>query len=210
MPCDLRIEEELRASGYSPVAGVDEAGRGPLAGPVAAAAVILPEGFEHDVIRDSKKLSDARRERLYAEITANEAITWNVALSSIDEITELNILGATHLAMKRAVLGLKTAPAMVIIDGRDVRNFPLPQRGVVGGDDKSLSIAAASILAKVERDRLMREYHDQYPEYGFDSHKGYGTRQHLDRLRQYGPCPIHRKTFGPVAQLSLDFDKADA
>jgi ribonuclease HII len=201
---DLTIEDEQRAIGFRLIAGVDEAGRGPLAGPVSAAAVILPDGFEHPYLNDSKKLGEARREAIYEEILTGEmgALAWCSAMASVEEIEELNILEATHLAMRRAVLGLERQPDMVLIDGRPVKGFPLTHLGIIKGDSKSLSIAAASIIAKVERDRLMIAYADEYPQYGFDAHKGYGTKQHLDALDQHGPCPIHRKTFGPVARVA--------
>ena len=210
MPCDLSLELELRAEGYSPVAGIDEAGRGPLAGPVMAAAVILPEDFHHEVLRDSKKLSEKQREVLYEEIVGNSRILWNSAHADLGEICSLNILGATHLAMRRSVVGLPVEPGMALIDGRGLPDFPVPHRGIVRGDDSSFSIAAASIIAKVERDRLMREFDETYPEYGFASHKGYGTKLHLERLRHYGPCPIHRTTFRPVAEIALKFDQGDS
>ncbi len=210
MACDLSIERELRASGVGRIAGVDEAGRGPLAGPVVAAAVILPKDFAHPALDDSKKLTPKKREAIYEELTGDGEIAWSTGRAEVQEIEELNILRATHLAMERAVAGLEGAPAMVLIDGLEVKGFPHPQRAVVGGDGISLSIAAASVIAKVGRDRLMLAYDRQYPEYGFQSHKGYGTRKHLEELRRHGPCPIHRKTFGPVAQLSFEFGGADA
>ncbi len=210
MPCDLSLELEMRARGVSPVAGIDEAGRGPLAGPVVAAVVILPEDFEHGILRDSKKLSEKQREILYGEIIGNPEILWNSSQASLEEIRTLNILGATLLAMRRAVVGLPVLPGMALIDGNELPDFPVPHRGIVRGDDSSFSIAAASIIAKVERDRLMREYHEIYPEYGFASHKGYGTKDHLERLRHYGPCPIHRTTFRPVAQIALESNQGDS
>ena len=177
--------------------------------PVVAAAVILPKDFTHEVLRDSKKLSERQRDGLYEEITGNGAISWSVAKADLEVIVSLNILGATHLAMRRAIIGLHETPAMALIDGRPVPDFPVAHRAVVKGDDRSFSIAAASIIAKVERDRIMLECHRIYPEYGFVTHKGYGTARHLKALRRHGPCPIHRKTFGPIARLALELEEAD-
>ena len=201
---DLTIEREHLATGIGLIAGVDEAGRGPLAGPVSAAAVILPPEFEHPYLNDSKQLSERRRECLYEEIVAGalDLVGWSSATASVEEIETNNILQATHLAMRRAVDGLPDRPELVLIDGRPVKGFPYPHLGVVKGDSKSLSIAAASIVAKVERDRLMVAYAEEYPQYGFEQHKGYGTKQHLEALEKHGPCPIHRKTFGPVARVA--------
>ena len=203
--CTLDLENALRAEGKAHVAGVDEAGRGPLAGPVFAAAVYLPVGFEHSVLNDSKKLTALRRDAIYDELVANPDVIISSARASVEEIETLNILRATHLAMKRAVLALAMAPDIALIDGLEVRGFPFPQKAVVGGDGLSLSIAAASIVAKVERDRYMIEKAKKYPGYGFEKHKGYGTRQHMEALRSQGPCPLHRRTFAPVAQLAFDF-----
>lgn len=201
---DLCLENEQRALGFSLIAGVDEAGRGPLAGPVSAAAVILPDSFEHSVLNDSKQLSEAKREILYEEIMGGSmgVIAWCSATASVEEIEEINILQATHLAMRRSVDGLAKAPDMVLIDGRPVKGFPHAHLGVIKGDSKSLSIAAASIIAKVERDRLMVACAEEFPQYGFEKHKGYGTKQHLEALEKYGPCRLHRKTFGPVARFT--------
>jgi len=201
---DLSIENGQRAIGFGLIAGVDEAGRGPLAGPVSAAAVILPEGFEHAVLNDSKQLSEARREVLYEEIVSGGmgVLAWCSAMASVEEIEALNILRATHLAMRRAVDGLGLLPDLVLIDGRPVKGFPHSHLGVIKGDSKSLSIAAASVIAKVERDRLMVACAEEFPHYGFEKHKGYGTRQHLEALAKHGACPIHRKTFAPVARLA--------
>jgi ribonuclease HII len=203
--CTLDLENSLRAKGKSRVAGVDEAGRGPLAGPVYAAAVFLPIDFSHPFLNDSKKLSVARRESIYEELVENADVIISSARASVKEIETLNILQATHLAMKRAVLALVDAPDIALIDGLKVRGFPFPQQAVVGGDGLSLSIAAASIVAKVERDRYMIAQSKKFPEYGFEKHKGYGTRQHMEALRSHGPCPLHRKTFAPIAQLVFDF-----
>lgn len=205
---DLALETSLHARGLKWIAGVDEAGRGPLAGPVAAAAVILPRGFSCDGLDDSKKISAAKREILFEKITSDRQIIWAVALADHEEIDRLNILRATHLAMRRAVESLKKKPEHCLIDGLPVANFPFPHDGIVKGDGLSLSIAAASIIAKVTRDRLMREIDREFPEFGFARHQGYGTKEHLEALRIYGPCRHHRRSFQPVAQLSLPLDGA--
>jgi ribonuclease HII len=191
------------------IAGVDEAGRGPLAGPVMAGAVVLPEDFRHEWLNDSKKLSPAKRDELFEELTGNPLVRWAFAEASVEEIDRLNILRATHLAMRRAVASLtEPPPDMVLIDGLPVRDFPWPQQAVVKGDSLSLSIAAASIIAKVARDRRMLELDAALPQYGFACHKGYGTAAHLAALQQHGPSPHHRRSFQPVAQLTLDFGGA--
>ena len=202
----LFYESAKWQQGYQYVAGIDEAGRGPLAGPVSAAAVILPEAFSHDLLNDSKKLGEKRREALYEELTQRADIRWAISHGEVDEIDSLNILKSTHAAMLRAAEGLDPRPDFCLIDGLDVPGFALPSEGIVKGDSKSFSIAAASILAKVSRDRRMLQYAALYPEYGFERHKGYGTKLHLEALRKHGPCPIHRKSFAPVAQLSLPLD----
>jgi len=181
------------------VAGVDEAGRGPLAGAVFAAAVILDEQQPIAGLADSKKLSAARRERLYDEIRA-KALCCGVAQASVEEIDRLNILQATLLAMQRAVAGLRLKPGLVLVDGNRLPVLDVRAEAVVGGDAKVAAISAASILAKVERDRALAALHGRYPEYGFDRHKGYGTAQHLAALRRFGPTPEHRRSFAPVAQ----------
>jgi ribonuclease HII len=205
MPCSLKHERALRRSGPLCIAGIDEAGRGPLAGPVVAAAVILPEKFRHKELTDSKKLNAPTRERLYMELTSHPMIVWALAVVESEEIDRINILQATHQAMRRAVAALSVAPDHVLIDGRPVRPFPVPQTALVGGDGLSFSIAAASVVAKVTRDRLMVEWHDRHPEYDFATHKGYGTERHLAKLRAHGPCPIHRRTFLPVQEAFLPF-----
>jgi ribonuclease HII len=201
--CTLDYEERLRASGFCTVAGVDEAGRGPLAGPVVAAAVVLPEGFFHPHLNDSKKLSEKMRERLFSELCETSGVASAVVEVGPEEIDLLNILRATHEAMRRAVAALVPSPDHVLIDGLPVLPFPTPQTALVGGDGLSQSIAAASILAKVTRDRLMLALDAQYPQYGFARHKGYGTALHLARLQEHGPCPAHRLSFAPVRQMSL-------
>ena len=200
MACSLAHEDTLRARGLHFVAGVDEAGRGPLAGPVSAAAVILPADFTHALLDDSKKLTERKRERLYEELTTRADIRYAVVLVEAEEIDRLNILRATHEAMRRAVAQLLPAPEHVLIDGLPVRDFPLPQTALVGGDGLSFSIAAASVIAKVTRDRVMLEMDARYPAYGFAKHKGYGTATHLAALRTHGPCPIHRHSFQPVRE----------
>ena len=180
--------------GFRIVCGVDEAGRGPLAGPVCAAAVILPKDLEIEGLNDSKKLSDKRRRALFEEITA-QAVAYGIAFATEQEIDEINILQATFLAMRRAMEQLSVRPDIALIDGNRETDFGLPVRTIVKGDSLSANIAAASILAKVTRDDFMLEQAKRYPEYGFDVHKGYGTRAHYAALREYGPCPIHRRTF---------------
>lgn len=180
--------------GFEIVCGIDEAGRGPLAGPVCAAAVILPRDLEIEGLNDSKKLSDKRRRVLFDEITA-QAVTYGIAFAIEQEIDEINILQATFLAMRRALAQLSIQPSIALIDGNRETDFGLPVRTIVKGDSLSANIAAASILAKVTRDDFMLEQAKLYPEYGFDIHKGYGTKAHYEALRKYGPCPIHRRTF---------------
>ncbi len=201
---DLFHESQLRREGFFLVAGIDEAGRGPLAGPVTAGAVVLPEDYRHDVLNDSKKLTEKQREILYAELTSDERVRWAAACVEPAEIDRINILRATWQAMGKAFLGLAGAADVALIDGRPVGDFPGEHRALVKGDALSLSIAAASVIAKVHRDRLMVEYANRYPEYGFDQHKGYGTARHLAALRRHGPCPIHRRSFAPVSRLEPD------
>ena len=188
------LENELYDSGISMLCGVDEAGRGPLAGPVCAAAVMLPRGIVIDGLNDSKKLSEKRREQLYGEITA-KALHWSVAFASVEEIEELNILGATYLAMNRAIAGLGVVPELALIDGNRAAGVEYKTRCVVGGDGKCADIAAASIIAKVTRDRLMYELDKEYPGYGFAKHKGYGTAAHYAAIRELGASPVHRPSF---------------
>lgn len=182
------------------IAGVDEAGRGPLAGPVVAAAVILDDRHAIKGLADSKKLSARRREALFDEIRA-KALCCSVAQASVEEIDEFNILQATLLAMRRAVMGLRLPPKLVLVDGNRLPVLDIRAEAIVKGDDKVPAISAASILAKVTRDRWCLEYHQQFPQYGFDQHKGYGTADHLAALRLHGPCPQHRRTFRPVTDL---------
>ena len=192
---DFEFENNARQKGYKFICGVDEAGRGPLAGPVCAAAVILPENVIIDGLNDSKKLSEKKREQLF-DIICEKAIAYSVAYGSLEEIEELNILEATFLAMNRSIETLKIPADFALIDGNRVpKNIKIPCETVVKGDAKSQSIAAASILAKVTRDRLLLEYDKQYPEYNLKKHKGYGTKEHTDLILKYGVSPIHRKSF---------------
>lgn len=188
------IEEQFYGRGFSVICGVDEAGRGPLAGPVCAAAVILPEHCDIPGLDDSKKLSDKRRRELFP-IIQEKALAWGVAFASESEIDEINILQATFLAMKRAVSQLSVKPELLLIDGNRETDFGLPVQTVVHGDSLSANIAAASVLAKVIRDDRMLELGKNYPEYGFDIHKGYGTRAHYEALQKFGPSPVHRRSF---------------
>ena len=188
------LENELYESGVATLCGVDEAGRGPLAGPVCAAAVILPRGLRIPGLNDSKKLSEKRREQLYGEICA-KAEAWAAAFASVEEIEELNILGATYLAMNRAIAALSVTPELALIDGNRAKGVEYNCKCIVGGDGKCADIAAASIIAKVTRDRLMYELDEEYPGYGFAKHKGYGTAAHYAAIRELGPCEAHRPSF---------------
>ena len=192
--------DEDCASDAALVAGVDEAGRGPLAGPVFAAAIILDPQRPIAGLGDSKKLSAARREQLFEVIQA-QALCWCIAQASVEEIDRLNILQATLLAMRRAVQGLQRTPTQVLVDGNRLPSLDVPAQAIVKGDALVPAISAASILAKVQRDRWCLQLHTQYPQYGFDQHKGYGTAVHLAALRAHGPCAQHRRSFAPVAQL---------
>lgn len=192
---DYEFEKAAVNSGFSCICGVDEAGRGPLAGPVCAAAVILPEGAVIEGLDDSKKLTEKKREGLY-DIIKQTAVAYSVAYGTLEEIETVNILEATYLAMNRAIAGLSVKPDFALIDGNRVpRGIKIPCETVVKGDSKSMSVAAASVLAKVTRDRLMLEYDKKYPEYNFKKHKGYGTKEHTELIKQYGPCEIHRLSF---------------
>lgn len=188
------IEQTCFADGIQLVCGVDEAGRGPLAGPVCAAAVILPANIEIPGLNDSKKLSDKRRRELYPVIM-EQAISYGIAFADHQEIDEINILQATYLAMERAINALHIKPELALIDGNRAKDFGIPVKTVVHGDSLSASIAAASVLAKVTRDNLMLKLAEEYPQYGFEIHKGYGTKAHYEALEKYGPCPIHRTSF---------------
>ena len=190
----LEFEKEALAKGYKSVCGVDEAGRGPLAGPVCAAAVILPEGVIIDGVNDSKKLSEKKRESLF-DVIREQALSYSIAYATVDEIEEINILNATMLAMRRAIDGLDIKADYAMIDGNKIPPIDIDAECIVKGDAKSMSIACASILAKVSRDRLLYKYAEEYPMYGFDKHKGYGTKVHREAILKYGPCPYHRKSF---------------
>ena len=189
-----QLEDSIYSEGFSLLAGVDEAGRGPLAGPVCAAACILPRNLEIPGLNDSKKLSSKARDSLY-DIIINSAVSYGIAFASVEEIESLNILNATFLAMNRALSKLSPQPALALIDGNRNSGISIPSRCVVKGDSLCADIAAASVLAKVTRDRYMLTMAEQYPEYGFEKHKGYGTAQHYAAIRQFGPSPIHRPSF---------------
>ena len=188
------IENSLYSNGFQVICGVDEAGRGPLAGPVCAAAVILPKGLEIPGLTDSKKLTDKKRRELFP-IIKEQALAYGIGLASHEEIDEINILQATYLAMERALTQLSAKPDIALIDGNRAKDFGLPVRTVVKGDCLSANIAAASVLAKVTRDDLMLALAEEYPQYGFEVHKGYGTKAHYEALREYGASAIHRRTF---------------
>lgn len=188
------FETAALEAGYTVVAGTDEAGRGPLAGPVYAAAVILPQGLVIDGLNDSKKITEKKREKLF-DIICQEAISYGIAYATPEEIDEYNILNASQLAMRRAVAMLTPAPDLVLVDGNIAREFPMDAKPIVKGDALSMSIAAASILAKVSRDRVMAELAKEYPQYQLEKHKGYPTPLHMSLVREFGPSPIHRKTF---------------
>lgn len=190
----LQNEKELWTLNYTAIAGIDEAGRGPLAGPVVAACVIMPMDVEIDGIYDSKKLSPKRREAMY-DIIYDTALSIGVGRIDHDIIDEINILNATYNAMEMAVKACDIEPDYLLIDAVKLPNIDIPQRSIIKGDDQSQSIAAASIVAKVTRDREMQKWHDIYPEYGFSRHKGYGTKQHIEAIKEYGLCPIHRRSF---------------
>lgn len=188
------IENSFFDKGYKIICGTDEAGRGPLAGPVYAAAVILPVGYETEGLNDSKKISEKKREKLF-EIIKKDALAYSVCSASVEEIDRLNILNAAQLAMRRCVSELTPVPELVLVDGNVARDFPIESVTVIKGDAKSPNIAAASILAKVTRDRICLEMDKEYPQYNFKKHKGYPTKEHMDAVRKFGPCPLHRKTF---------------
>jgi len=197
-------DEDLRQKGFTRIAGIDEAGRGPLAGPVVAAAVVLSEGIRIKRLRDSKKVPEKEREFLFYEIL-NFSLDIGVGIVGHEEIDTLNILRATKYAMKYAVEDLSITPDLLVIDALSLPLIPIKQLPLIKGDNKSAAVAAASIIAKFLRDRIMLEFHRQYPHYNFNKHKGYSTREHLDMLRLYGPCPIHRKSFHRVMSLELPF-----
>jgi len=205
--CGFRYEKKLRASGVARIAGIDEAGRGALAGPVVAAAVILPDKFRHPKLNDSKQLAPELREEIYLELTGDGEVTWAVGIIDSVEIDQINILRATHKAMRAAIVALTSPPEHVLIDGLPVFPFPLAQTAIIDGDCYSMTIAAASVIAKVTRDTMMRDFCGRFPEYCFSQHKGYGTELHLIKLHEFGPCPIHRRSFEPVAQPLLALEE---
>lgn len=196
------FERVARLCGYRRIAGIDEAGRGPLAGPVVAAAVILPARCRLLGINDSKQLTAKDREEVYTAIL-EQAVAVGIGSADVAEIDQLNILTATRLAMRRAIDQLAPPPDYLLIDAVVLPGLKVPTRPIIKGDSLSVSIAAASVLAKVTRDRLMARYHETFPEYGFLSHKGYGTAEHLERLARHGPCSIHRRTFSPVQEVMI-------
>ena len=188
-------EEKLHLDGVELIAGIDEAGRGPLAGPVVVGIAIMPKDSMIEGVNDSKKVSEKKREKLYDQIT-QEAIAWNVGMADQNEIDEINILNATKLALTRAIEGLKVKPDLILVDAlTNIDTKGIPYKSIIKGDAKEYSIAAASILAKVTRDRMMREYDEIYPQYGFAKHKGYGTAAHIKAIKEYGPCTLHRASF---------------
>ncbi len=195
-----QFEHEAKARGYKIIAGVDEAGRGPLAGPVVSAAVILPRNFSCEGINDSKKLSEKKRNELFPLIK-KQAIAFSTGISSHREIDQINILQASLLSMKRAVENLSTSPDFILIDGKFTLDMETDQAALIKGDSKSISIAAASIIAKVTRDTIMKALHNIYPEYNFIQHKGYPTKAHKEAILQHGPCPVHRRTFKGVKEI---------
>ncbi|MBM4137177.1 MAG: ribonuclease HII [Nitrospira sp.] len=199
-----QFDEALRKKGFLRIAGIDEAGRGPLAGPVVAAAVILKDGIRIEGLRDSKKVPEEERKILYYEIV-RFSLDVGIGIVGHEEIDRLNILRATKLAMQIAVGNLSNPPDMLIIDAVSIPSVSIKQLSPIKGESKSASVAAASIVAKCVRDTIMMEYHQQYPNYNFEKHKGYPTREHLDMIRLYGPCPIHRKSFHRVMSLELPF-----
>jgi ribonuclease HII len=206
MACGLRFEKHLWSTGIPIVAGIDEAGRGPLAGPVVAAAAVLPAEFSLPGLNDSKQLAEAVREQFFEALTApGKLVCYGIGIAEPAEIDRLNILRATFLAMERAITALPIQPDHLLIDGLPVPVFRQPQTALVGGDGKSKSIAAASVIAKVTRDRMMRKWHSEFPQYDFENNKGYGTPAHLESLQIHGPCAIHRRSFAPVAQTYFLF-----
>ena len=199
-----QYDESLRKKGFLKIAGIDEAGRGPLAGPVVAAAVVLSEGIVIKGLRDSKKVPEQERETLLFEILGF-AEDMGVGIVGPEEIDRINIIRATKLAMQYAVENLSTTPDIVVIDALSIPSISIKQLSIIKGESKSASVAAASIIAKCVRDNIMLGYHQQYPQYNFDKHKGYSTKEHLDMLKLHGPCPIHRRSFKRVMSLELPF-----
>lgn len=198
----FEFDESIRGGGFRAIAGVDEAGRGPLAGPVVAAAVILPENLRIEGIRDSKKIIEKKRENIFWEILLN-AVDIGVGIVETEEIDRINILKATMLAMQNAINGLIKRADIILIDALSLPSIRTKQMPIIKGDEKSASIAAASIIAKVIRDGIMSRYHSIYPQYEFNLHKGYATKRHIEMIKRYGTCPIHRRTFQKVRDLTL-------
>jgi ribonuclease HII len=196
-------EYRLAKSGYSSIAGIDEAGRGPLAGPVVAAACILPRNVYFEHLNDSKQLDARTRESCFAAITSHPETRFGLGICDVKTIDRVNILQATLLAMLQAVAALLIPPDFLLIDGNQVPKFDIPNLAIVGGDGKSVSIAAASVIAKVTRDRMMEGLDKEWPHYGFKKHKGYGTKEHIEAIREFGACPIHRRTFAPIKSLLI-------
>src|SRR5213079_36641 len=205
--CGFGYEKRLRGTGVARIAGIDEAGRGDLAGRVWAVGEVLLEKFGHLRLNDSKQLAPELREEIYSDLVSNPEVRWTVGAVDSVEIDRINILRASHRAMRMAITALIDPPDHVLIDGLPVIPFPLPQTAIIDGDCISLSIAAASVIAKVTRDRMMRDFCAQFPQYCFHQHKGYGTELHLLKLHEFGPCPIHRRSFEPVAQPLLAFEE---
>ncbi|MBF0519942.1 MAG: ribonuclease HII [Nitrospirae bacterium] len=197
----FNFDREYITKGHTLIGGIDEAGRGPLAGPVVAACVILSEDFYIDGLNDSKKLTEAARNRIFKELLYNKAVGIGVGMATNEEIDSVNILNATRAAMKRAVADVPVRPQLLLIDAVKLKDIDIKQVSIIKGDEKSASIAAASVVAKVVRDSIMRGYHKTYPQYGFIRHKGYGTKEHMANIKEHGPCEIHRMTFAPVAAL---------
>lgn len=199
------FESQARLEGFKIIAGIDEAGRGPLAGPVVAAVCIIPEGVLIKGVDDSKKLTSKQREELFEEMTSRQDISYAVGIVEVEVIDKINILQATIQAMLQAVANLDLIPDLLLVDGLQLPHPTLPVRKIIKGDSLSQSIAAASIIAKETRDRLMRAFHDKWPQYQFNLHKGYGTEKHLEAIQKYGPCPIHRRSFAPFKQEEQTF-----
>lgn len=198
----MKIEKKARKEGFKTIAGIDEAGRGPLAGPVVAAACIIPEKVKIHFVNDSKQLTPLKRQRIYEEIISDSRILFGVGIVSHEEIDRINIYQATIQAMLQAVEHLKALPDLLLVDGMPILHPTALCRKIIKGDALVYCIAAASIIAKETRDRLMVNYHQRWPEYGFEQHKGYGTELHLRAIEKYGPCPIHRKTFAPFSKVT--------
>lgn len=199
----VKYEQAARLKGFQLIAGIDEAGRGPLAGPVVACACIIPSGLFFPGVNDSKQLTPKKRQELFLQITSNKNVSYAVAEISHIEIDHINIYQATIKAMKKAVDKLLHLPDYLLVDGMNIAHLDIPSEKIIQGDAKSQSIAAASIIAKEKRDQLMNEFHEMWPHYGFNEHKGYGTAKHMAAIQKYGPCPIHRLSFKPLKETAL-------